>query len=309
MKNKSGIFSKKHWWFWVPLALILLLLFFAQHPEWVDGLYVPYIVPIFHFLADYSFNLIPFAVGDLLYLAIILLAILLVAKLLQAVWNRQWRISLRRFLAFIAFALILLNWFYLSWGLNYFRTPLKDRLGFPVAERPDYCALTETTQWLIERLNQSWEEQQGERAKMDDARIWRLSQEHFRAFSDTIAWLRNPRPRVKAAITANLPNYMLVSGYFNPFTYESQVNSAMPAWAKPFTACHELSHQAGIGAEDEANFTAFLVSHTSASAFFRYSAYYGVLSSLLRDVYAISPALFDYFLREIHPGVLEDLRA
>src|SRR5690554_7630473 len=57
--------------------------------------------------------------------------------------------------------------------------------------------------------------------------------------------------------------------------YTLSLHDALPIW--PFTACHELAHQAGIGFEDEANYIGFVLARQSDDALFRYSAYYATV--------------------------------
>ena len=62
------------------------------------------------------------------------------------------------------------------------------------------------------------------------------------------------------------------SGYFNPFTNETQLNWHTPKNSQPITQAHEQAHQLGFAAENEANFIAFLVSNENNNIFIRYSA-------------------------------------
>jgi hypothetical protein len=63
-----------------------------------------------------------------------------------------------------------------------------------------------------------------------------------------------------------------ISGYYNPFSAEAQVNTAYPDFMIPFTACHEVAHQLGIAREQEANLLALIVAENAADKQLRYSA-------------------------------------
>ena len=54
---------------------------------------------------------------------------------------------------------------------------------------------------------------------------------------------------------------------------EANDNGDRPAYDKPFTGCHELSHLRGFMEEQEANFIAFLACISSERADFQYSGY------------------------------------
>ena len=67
-----------------------------------------------------------------------------------------------------------------------------------------------------------------------------------------------------------------VEGYYNPFTGEGQVNKELPGFVLPFVISHEMAHQAGIAAEDDANLMAYAVGTTTTDSSFRYSAYLNI---------------------------------
>ncbi|MGE4486091.1 MAG: DUF3810 family protein, partial [Oscillospiraceae bacterium] len=62
---------------------------------------------------------------------------------------------------------------------------------------------------------------------------------------------------------------------------ESNINTDPPDSLMPFTIAHELAHQSGITAEDEANFVGILGCITSDSADYQYSGYLGGLIHLM----------------------------
>jgi hypothetical protein len=65
-------------------------------------------------------------------------------------------------------------------------------------------------------------------------------------------------------------------GYFNPFTHEAQVNNLKPNYTSPLTTCHEMAHQTGIAAEDDANLKAYIECVESDEVTFQYSAYFNI---------------------------------
>ena len=77
---------------------------------------------------------------------------------------------------------------------------------------------------------------------------------------------------VKSSLYSKLLTYMGYSGYLNPFTNEAQVNRKMVGYAIPVTACHEVAHQMGYAAEEEANYLGYLAAKKIENPYFRYSA-------------------------------------
>jgi len=81
---------------------------------------------------------------------------------------------------------------------------------------------------------------------------------------------------IKASLFGKLGNYMGYSGYYNPFSGEAQLNTAVPDFLIPFVACHEIAHQAGYAKENEANFVGFLAARRSADSSMLYSSYFSM---------------------------------
>ena len=64
--------------------------------------------------------------------------------------------------------------------------------------------------------------------------------------------------------------YLGFSGYINPFTNESQINSLIPKNSIPHTASHEIAHQLGFSQELECNFIAFVNLTNNEDLYFKY---------------------------------------
>jgi len=75
-----------------------------------------------------------------------------------------------------------------------------------------------------------------------------------------------------------IPNFLLrklsISGIYNPFTGESNVEGSLPSLLKSFVMAHELAHASGITGEGEANFVAWLSLSQSGDPFLEYAAAY-----------------------------------
>ena len=90
--------------------------------------------------------------------------------------------------------------------------------------------------------------------------------------------------RTKPIKSSKLFLYLQISGIYNPFTFESNVNILIPYVSFPFTIAHEISHQIGISYEDEANFLAYLVCSKSEDLFIRYSGDFEILLYILGEL-------------------------
>ena len=72
----------------------------------------------------------------------------------------------------------------------------------------------------------------------------------------------NSSATVKLSTYSSILSYMGFSGYPNPFTLEAHINGDMPKMSMPITIVHEMAHQNGIAAENDANFKGFLNCYT-----------------------------------------------
>ena len=81
-----------------------------------------------------------------------------------------------------------------------------------------------------------------------------------------------------------LLSYTHISGFYFPFTFEANYNTAIPDFYLPATMCHELAHQHGYMREDEANFIAYLACRNSQDAYFNYSGTLHALSFAMQSL-------------------------
>jgi hypothetical protein len=133
---------------------------------------------------------------------------------------------------------------------------------------------------------------------------------NYRRISRTQPALTYSFPSLKPSMFGYLMNYAGITGYFNPFTGEGQVNTTPMPVGLPFTACHEVAHQLGFAAEDDANFIGYLVAATSRDPHFRYAAnfemfLYGINALSLREP-EVADSLFDTLITK---GVRKDYEA
>lgn len=283
--------------------LLVLLEYFKQSPTWVEQYYSQQFYPWFAYLPKALFGMLPFSVGDILYL---LLGGGLLWNFLHFCWflgKAHWQQAQMQFLRCLLLALGAYLYFYISWGLQYYRIPLQQQLGLQIdsISHADYLQLVDR---YINQTNQL-------RAQLDTSRLdkkearenlekWLLTSQ------DQLPMLSRSHIQVKQPLSSSLASYFTVSGYFNPFSQEVQVNELMPKTSYPFTVVHELTHQMGIGFEDECNFVAFLMLHRHPNVWYRYAAYYETLQYLLRPLYVQNPECYKYYFAKLSPEVRSD---
>ncbi|OJW81268.1 MAG: hypothetical protein BGO69_04170 [Bacteroidetes bacterium 46-16] len=227
--------------------------------------------PVQH-LRNKVFSYIPFSAGDVLYLLLGVSLLALIAKWIFIIiriarYKEDLITSLIRSL--LAAALIYLL-FFIGWGGNYNQPPLSDSWQLEDTSLLNNAKLYAFDSSLVDRLNQYAPAYH----PLHFGEAGRRAATYYREYSDLHPALSGLK--VKPALYGNLLEYMGVQGYYNPFTGEAQVNSNLPAFVLPFVICHELAHQAGIAAEDDANLLAYAIGTRTEDSTFRYSCYFNL---------------------------------
>jgi hypothetical protein len=197
--------------------------------------------------------------------------------------------------------------FYLSWGLNYFRRPAAVRFGLNTTR----CELPEVKQITLMMIDSAnhYRSAIGKRGlKIAKKDLYEAAARAMKALPGDDRKFRTYEPAIKPSLLSGVANYLGTAGYYNPLTSESQINHQMPAFSKPFTACHELSHQMGLASEDEASFMGFLACVNSPDTLFRYSAYYSALGEYLFELRQSDTTAFREMREKLLPAVRRDFR-
>lgn len=287
------------------LFILFMIWWFSKFPDSVEQIYSQKLFPFFAGTGQRLFSLLPFSVGDCFYGLLFGCFLLSGTRILRRLWLRRYQESLLVFLKNINIILLLAIIFYLFWGLNYFRVPLEKKMMLDM-QVGDLCELVESTAICIDRANAYRTALSASDLERSDAAIFHQASRLLTNSSTLNPYLFICQPNVKSPISNWHANHTMVAGYFNPFTQETQVNTAMPLFSKPFTACHELGHQAGIGFEDEANLIGFIVCAESNDKLFCYSAYYQAMFMLLNQVFLEDKASYFHLLQLIDPKVKQD---
>jgi len=263
------------------LALaIFILMQLADHPIWVEryyseGFYI-FICRVLHPV----FNLFPFSVGDVVYIAIIVYLIYKAISFFKLLFKKKFKEMGLMLLGLVIGVQAGILVFYLFWGMNYFRPSAAERLNlqdtsFTTAD------LHKVTQLLIDSANATRARVTAADMAQGNKAIYQTARHALSSLSAASVSFRTWHPDVKPSMLTILLNFMGTSGYYNPFTSEAQINYQMPVFNRPFVACHEMSHQMGYGAEDEADFAGFVVAVHSNDRLLRYSAYHLAVSEFM----------------------------
>jgi len=283
------------------------MMLFAGHPHAVEKYYSQGLYPVICRLLHPVLNIFPFSVGDVLYTVVVAYLLYAFVRLIKLLFNKRF-LQIGLLVTGVVIGVqtgILL--FYLFWGMNYFRPSAAERLSlkdstFTVTD------LQAVTIMLIDSANAT-------RARVTSADLHQTNDTIYnRAVSavlkrsDNSAAFRAYSPGIKPSLLTPLLNYIGTSGYYNPFTTEAQLNYQQPVFSRPFVACHEMSHQIGYGAEDEANFAGFMAAIGSNDRLLRYSAYHLAVGEFMYTMHGADTVLHKQLKARISPLVKNDFK-
>jgi hypothetical protein len=242
----------------IGFAAILLLQLSAS--RFASGYFLTVFRPLQSFRANVT-QQIPFSIGDCCYLAIGCALLLQLIRHIRAIrkGNRSIRLFICRGMRQLISIYLLLV---LLWGILYEQPKLANSLQLPDLKELSNSELIAFDSLLIERLNQGHSSFHYSGLTATNT----LLQYQYRQQGSEI------RTWVKPSLFGNMLAYLGTQGYFNPFSGEAQVNIAEPDFMMPFLIAHEMAHQSGIAAEDDANLAAYIACLESTDKSVHYSA-------------------------------------
>ncbi|SMC49815.1 DUF3810 domain-containing protein [Pedobacter africanus] len=292
--------------FAVLFTLSALVYVFGFFSHAVERAYAHGFYPITSVIQRFISGLVPFALGDFLYLLLILYVIrslyLFYRKLVQKRLGPPDRLNIP--LQALNFVLILYLVFKLSWGLNYSRIPVARQLSIG-SEKYHTTELVALGRYFVGRLNQL------QHIKRTDYNIGQL-QYHAKKAYDKMrqrhSFFAYPVPAVKPVPNSWVITKIGIEGYYCPLSGEANVNMLLPETSLPFVTCHEIAHQLGVAREDEANLVGYLTAINSDEPDFKYSAAYNMLKSILFEIRIKSPEDYERLYKTINPMTLKDIQ-
>ena len=287
---------------------ILFVHFFSQKPQWVEQYYstgiYPYISNFFRFILGW----IPFSFGDFLGFILIFL---FVKAIYQLIKNR-FKNSIPLLLKFITTLSIIYFCFYAFWGFNYFREPLAKNLGL---QQSTYTTeqLVETTQQIVLELNKiHLQITKNDTIKVtvpySQKEIYQLATNGYKNLAFMYPQLAYKNPSIKNSLVSLFQSYNGTAGYINPITGEAQINDRIPKTGYPSTTCHEMAHQIGWAAENDANFVGFLAAIKNDDLYFKYSGYRMAYNYCIGQIYRRDKELASEIKKTVNIGVYKDYR-
>lgn len=222
-------------------------------------------------------SLVPFSVAELILYALALFsAALLIVRTVQSFLQKRGYLRLLKGVASLLLTGgIVLNLFYVTWGFNYFRQPLSERMGLNVTERSvdELEAFVLKTAQQASELRETLHEDEDGVFSPEESRqaIFDELPGAYAALSENFPAFYGDPTRAKFVLWSSGLSWQGISGVFIGLTAEPNVNVDQPPLLVYQAAAHEMAHQTGIAAENEADFTAYLACMYSSDPNVQYS--------------------------------------
>lgn len=287
---------------------LLLMNWIQSVPSLVENYYSNGVYPIIGTCLRLLFGWIPFSVGDGLLFFIF---IYLVHYIFGFFKTNLYGVFVK-FTEIMAVASIVYFSFYMLWGLNYFRAPISKKLGITTTSYSDEQLINLST-FLISKLNTTQLAITGNDSievhiPYSNEQIYLLAKNGFVKLSKEFPAFTYNYGRAKSSLMGIIQSYNGTSGYLNPFTGEAQVNGLIPKTSLPTTTCHEMAHQLGYAAENEANFVGFLAALSNEDPFFKYAAYRMATRYVILELYKRDQKKYWELYKFINKGIIKDFK-
>ena len=302
--------NKKHvlLTFLLPVQIVLIQLA-AENPAFIEKYYSNGIYPPIASFFRIIFGWIPFSVGDVLLAFGLFIFIRFICRLIK----NRFRDFIPKIIHFTAILSVIYFCFYLFWGLNYYREPLAKNLQY---QQKKYTTeqLQKVTAHVIEKLN----EYQFKITKSDTLKVenpysqkemYTMAISGYENLSKDLPQLKYQYKSVKSSLMSLLQSYNGTAGYLNPLTGEAQVNNKLPKTSYPTTTCHEMAHQIGFAAENEANFVGFLAANYNDDLYFKYASYRMAFGYCISELRKRDQNLSKVLWKTVNKGIIKDFNA
>jgi len=233
----------------VVFATAVLAAALPVSPEAIERWYSGGVFPPLQRALTTISNTVPFALFDVLWIGAIAAFAMIIYRRVRTDGWRRGAIRVAAAGACVAAAIYLL--FLATWGLNYRRVPLPDKIAFNPA-RITAVAHASLGDRSVAALNAHYARAHADGVNLDALRA---------AFQDAHATLGGTpivTGRPKGTLLGWYFHKASIAGMTDPFFLETLLAPDLLEVERPFVIAHEWAHLAGYADESEANFVAYL---------------------------------------------------
>ena len=297
-------------WSWILLIIAAIAIkWISLYPDWVEDNYTYGLYPLIAKVQRVLFGWLPFSIGDLFYIFLILVVIVKTVQFFRLLFkkklNRKYFIAgLQQIIFFFLFLYVIFNLF---WGLNYNRKGIAYQLDLQMKQY-DIEELDSVTTIIENRLNEyaALIDQKQVDSFKNKKFLFNECMDAYKQAAEKYPFLNYNNPSVKPSMFSYVGNYLGFQGYYSPFSGEAQVNTQFLPFLEPYVTAHEMGHQLGYAKENEANFVGYLACKSSPSNVLRYSTYFDLYNYAIAEVWNRDSLMAKDFQKKLHPQVVKD---
>lgn len=287
---------------------ILFVQYISRFPKTIEIVYSNGIYKAISLFYRNALGWIPVSIGDIIYG----LFALLFLRFIYIIIRDEFTELRSYFLSICGTISVLYFLFYGSWGLNYYRVPLSDRLEI---KKESYTTeqLNLFTLKTIKKINElhfsvTKNDTVPYSVPYKKKQIYKMTKTGYKNISKKHTFLKYTAPSIKSSLLSTPLSYMGFAGYLNPFTGEAQVNSKIPMYTYAFTVSHEAAHQIGYAAENEANFIGYLATTSHDDTYFQLAGHITAFKYLINELYKRDRNLYQSAFNKLNTGILKNLK-
>ena len=281
---------------------VILVNWFAGYPELVEKYYSEGIYPIISTFLRTLFGWVPFSMGDVFYTILVISVIRYLYINVKSIRKEP-----KRFLRHIGMFLSLAYFFfYLFWGMNYYRLPINEKLNFKAEYTTEDLVdftynLANATNYIHYAITK--DHTQPVKVPYSTKEIYQKTLESYETAAKVFPNFEYKIPSIKSSLYSLPLTYMGYGGYINPFTNEAQVNAIAPSLRLPSISAHEIGHQLGYSSESATNFIGLLITRSNTDIYFKYAAHSHALAYCLSDLRTKDEKAYNTILSKLSIGI------
>ncbi len=282
---------------WIIAGMITLLLHYvlSYFPEIVEEYYTKFLFVGVRYMFDYSIGLLPFSLfyfllmfvlGSLIYRIFLWFRLVFLIKAIP--FGLKLKLSIISVFSlaskiFVAFSFL--------WGFNYYRMSVEDKLDLNVGELREQEVLVEfhKQRKAAADLRRQIDFKLGNIPTSKDIpeNLDAIIKADLEAVLKDIGYDPVGNPPMRFIKPEGFLYSFGITGYYNPFLGEANMDRGFRPLYIPFLYAHELVHAYGFADEGTANFLAYLTCERSDNLFVKYSGrliYLQYLAHHIKDV-------------------------
>ncbi len=257
--------------------------------------------------------LFPFSVVEWFYVAFILAAaawVVLLCRRLLARREGRAHTAYGGLLGLTCLFLTAYGFYCVAWGVNYYADGFQEKSGI-YAQPVTVESLERTAGYFSRQLAEvsGLVARDGEGVfAVPREEIFQASPRIYQNISQEFPFLARTDRIPKRMVFSRLFSAMNFTGFYSPYTGESNLNVDSPACLLPANIAHELAHQRGIASEQECNFLAIAAATSSDEPAYQYSGYLMGFIHLSNALYRADRDRWADIYATLPEVVLADLR-